>query len=340
MIQTGIGNSKCLVLGGYLVLDHSNTALVLSLSPRVQCTGTLTNESFNNIIHVETLPHKLSFDLKPSDWKNPQEFLGKYERFILSSFHVFFSTFPLPKNQLFLSIVGDSQFYTENGKTGLGSSSATTVSIIQCLFKLLQPTLADLDTLVFKYAAVSHSLAQGNVGSCFDISCSVWGSQIFRRPSPNFISIEKINEQWDNEHISYQLPNHLHCLLLSTPFGGSSTANLVRSFNAKAQEDPELYEELKNSVISAAEILKNGIPEEIRKSFAVVKKKLRELSIKWEIDVLPTPVYEIASKVEEIDGVITSIIPGAGGYDSIAVITQRPTIDFSELGLTVIASSC
>ena len=335
MEAIGIGHSKCLLLGGYLVLDRSNTCLVISLSPKVKCVGILEDGNFS--IRVITNPSGQTFDFIESDWSDTNQFAGKFERFILASFHVFFSVYPLPQRRISLSINGDSEFYTENGKTGLGSSSATTVAVTQCLFNLLQPNLEDLDTHVFKFAAVAHSIAQGNVGSCFDISCSVWGSQIFRRPSPSLISIDKLNQPWDNEHTPFSLPNNINCLLLSTPFDGSSTSKLVKKFNSKSIENTDLYNRFRNTVQSALDALSQGNKQKIKVNFLNVKEILREITIKCDVDIVPKQVYDISSKIEQIEGVIASVIPGAGGYDSLAVISELSFIDFSSVGLKIIA---
>ena len=363
MEAEGIGFSKCMLLGGYLATNHQNTALVLALSPKVRCVASfLDNNKESLVIHVSTNPIEHQFTFVPDDWSQPSTFSKRFERFILSSFHVFFTYMQNKSNlsneimhkEIKMTISGDSEFYTRNGKTGLGSSAATTVSIIKCLLNLFKiapeksissssESKEKTDNnmqLIFKLGSISHSLAQGNIGSCFDISCSVWGSQIFRRPSPNFISTDKIDEEWDNEHIPYKLPSSLRCYLLLTPFNGSSTVHLVRRFNEKARDDPSTYEKLKQVVSNAMECIQNGSLEQIQESFKNVKCFLRNLSKNWEIEILPPEIDEIANNVEKLDGVVAVVIPGAGGYDSIAVLTKAEfEVNFASLNLSVIASS-
>ena len=92
MKAEGIGFSKCMLLGGYLATNHQNTALVLSLSPKVKCIANfLMDESFDHfIIHVKTQPFNYEYFFTSDDWLRPDTFLKRFERFILSSFHVFF----------------------------------------------------------------------------------------------------------------------------------------------------------------------------------------------------------------------------------------------------------
>ena len=73
-------------------------------------------------------------------------------------------------------------------KTGLGSSAAMVTSLTSALFlhwtsPSCVPGVVDKPTLTLLHnlAQYVHSLAQGKVGSGFDVSAAVWGSQIYRR---------------------------------------------------------------------------------------------------------------------------------------------------------------
>lgn len=89
-------------------------------------------------------------------------------------------------------------FHTYNGtlsdvhKTGLGSSAAMTTSLVGAL--LVHLGVVDVSTshtlptpslgLIHNLAQLAHCAAQGKVGSGFDVSASVWGSQVYRRFDP------------------------------------------------------------------------------------------------------------------------------------------------------------
>ena len=78
-------------------------------------------------------------------------------------------------------------------KTGLGSSAALTTSIIAALyvrFGVLHRNEHDEDYgrhLVNNTAQICHGLAQGKIGSGFDISAAVWGSQVYKRFSTSVV---------------------------------------------------------------------------------------------------------------------------------------------------------
>lgn len=89
-------------------------------------------------------------------------------------------------------------------KTGLGSSAAMTTSLAGCFLLHLQAILLD-DTggieaedlaLIHNLAQLAHCAAQGKVGSGFDVSAAIWGSQLYRRFEPKVLqsSLDQIEK--------------------------------------------------------------------------------------------------------------------------------------------------
>ena len=75
-------------------------------------------------------------------------------------------------------------------KTGLGSSAAMTTSLVATLLIHLGVVQPDEETgtldepslaLIHNTAQLAHCAAQGKIGSGFDVSAAVWGSQLYRR---------------------------------------------------------------------------------------------------------------------------------------------------------------
>lgn len=324
----GEGKSKCLLLGGYVVLDHENTGICIDLDPKIVTKTKITNLNDSEfIINVKSNPSGFTATFTKSHWQDPSTFKGKFERFILASFYVFFSFFNVKTPATIeMEITGDPKFYSAKGKTGLGSSSGTTISILMSLLKFTNYYNHDL---LFKLASVAHSFAQGKLGSCFDISTAIWGTQIYRRPSADKISIEKINEPWDNEHKALNFPKNTKLWLVNSGFSGSSTQNLVELFNSNKTTDKELFNELVSVINKAGEAIEKGDLSEIKATFEQVKGVQRKITKKWNVSILPEKIDTLITKIEEIHGVITAIPPGAGGYDAVAVLTSS---DVKELG--------
>jgi phosphomevalonate kinase len=64
-------------------------------------------------------------------------------------------------------------------KTGLGSSAAMTTSFVACLMSELN--IADDRERMHRIAQVAHSVAQGKIGSGFDVFTATYGTCIYRR---------------------------------------------------------------------------------------------------------------------------------------------------------------
>lgn len=63
-------------------------------------------------------------------------------------------------------------------KSGLGSSATLVTSFTAALLQYFTGT-SNKD-IIYKLALSSHQLAQGKVGSGFDISAACWGSHVFK----------------------------------------------------------------------------------------------------------------------------------------------------------------
>lgn len=88
-------------------------------------------------------------------------------------------------------------------KTGLGSSAAMTTAVVAGLLQYFgrvdlplhgvvkEDGEADLE-LVHSVAQAAHCAAQGKIGSGFDVSCAVYGSQRYVRFSPSVLSSAQV----------------------------------------------------------------------------------------------------------------------------------------------------
>lgn len=93
----------------------------------------------------------------------------------------------------------------EVAKTGLGSSAAMTTAVVAALLHYLgvvdltysskdqkSEYSSDLD-LVHMIAQTAHCIAQGKVGSGFDVSSAVYGSHRYVRFSPKIFSSAQVS---------------------------------------------------------------------------------------------------------------------------------------------------
>ncbi|KAK5582244.1 hypothetical protein RB653_003827 [Dictyostelium firmibasis] len=163
----------------------------------------------------------------------------------------------LPK---FLPVTGSLE---ELQKTGLGSSAALVSSLTASLLSFFgaidlecKDSQSQKDkTVLHNLAQVAHCIAQGKIGSGFDISSAVFGSQVYRRFSPELINdilklfdsklypnpkdlLKYISEtEWDNKHLDMGLPRGLHLLLADVSIG-SNTPVMVKKILEWRKNDP------------------------------------------------------------------------------------------------------
>ncbi|KAK7353340.1 hypothetical protein VNO80_18785 [Phaseolus coccineus] len=154
----------------------------------------------------------------------------------------------------------------EVAKTGLGSSAAMTTAVVAALLHYLdvvklssskdhreRKDVTDLD-MVHKIAQTAHCIAQGKVGSGFDVSSAVYGSQRYVRFSPEVISstqiadkevplpdvlTEIIRGKWDHDTTEFSLPPLMTLLLGEPGSGGSSTPSMVGAVKKWQKSDPQ-----------------------------------------------------------------------------------------------------
>ncbi|XP_039122612.1 LOW QUALITY PROTEIN: phosphomevalonate kinase, peroxisomal [Dioscorea cayenensis subsp. rotundata] len=162
---------------------------------------------------------------------------------------------------------GGAKSKPEVAKTGLGSSAAMTTSVVAALLHYLGivglpfvskdgtaagTTDSDL-SLVHAIAQTAHCIAQGKIGSGFDVCAAVYGSQRYVRFSPSVLSSAQavggkqlpdvindiLKEKWDHEKLSFSLPPLMSLLLGEPGTGGSSTPSMVGSVKQWQKSDPQ-----------------------------------------------------------------------------------------------------
>ncbi|KAF8070130.1 phosphomevalonate kinase [Lyophyllum atratum] len=146
-------------------------------------------------------------------------------------------------------------------KTGLGSSAALITSLVSALLLHLSSIPAtslsspssDGRLLANNLAQYVHCLAQGKVGSGFDVSAAVFGSHIYTRFNPAVLHglmndeavsaalhpvLSPTNQAWDYAVHSFKLPP-LTRLMLADVDAGSDTPSLVGKVLKWRAENPE-----------------------------------------------------------------------------------------------------
>jgi phosphomevalonate kinase len=252
-------------------------------------------------------------------------------------------------------------------KTGLGSSATLVTSLVGALMAYLggmhvprgnrerkAPSPSDKASVqtIHRLAQLCHVVAQGKVGSGFDVSAAVFGSISYERYSPALLSRFIGNGQapptcddiaavvgahssvdaWDHGAEPFGLPDGLE-IVLGDIAQGSSTPSMVRRVKAWRKNNAgsdALWFALRN----ANEVVKAGLSalreqgnrravetrDQICKDFLEVRKLLKRMGTGAGVGIEPGAQTSLCDATMGLDGVLMCGVPGAGGNDAVFAI--------------------
>lgn len=245
---------------------------------------------------------------------------------------------------------------SEAHKTGLGSSAALTTAFCTALVSYLNP-LADnaADEAIEKKRRELHNLsqtahcsAQGKVGSGFDVAAAVYGSCLYRRFSPSLLSElgsaeayqtpqfrsklrELVNEtgkmKWDQEcrKEGVQVPKGYELVMADVDCGSESVgmAKKVLSWRASSSSDANrIWDALQTANEGLGAVLSSGDEAKIRQAIDAVRALIREMGTKSCVPIEPSSQTALLDALESLEGVVGGVVPGAGGYDAVALLVR------------------
>lgn len=238
-------------------------------------------------------------------------------------------------------------------KTGLGSSAALVTALTASLLShYLDSSLFDIATdegkrVLHNLAQAAHCAAQGKVGSGFDVAAAVYGSSLYRRFSPSILSSlpeagklsfsaklfsvvngKEAESQWDTEVVkdAVSLPKGVAVRMCDVDCG-SQTVGMVKQVLAWRAAQPEaakeLWDELQRRNEKLASVLKEGKTEEIRPAVHAIRELVRKMGTESGVPIEPDSQKELLDALEEgVEGVYGGVVPGAGGYDALALLVR------------------
>uniref|UniRef100_A0A0A0LJZ3 phosphomevalonate kinase n=1 Tax=Cucumis sativus TaxID=3659 RepID=A0A0A0LJZ3_CUCSA len=219
----------------------------------------------------------------------------------------------------------------EVAKTGLGSSAAMTAAVVAALLNYLgvvnlslltgdqeQRGSAGLD-LVHIIAQSAHCIAQGKVGSGFDVSSAVYGSQRYVRFSPEVLSsaqaakngipieeviVDILNQKWDHERTKFSLPPLMTLVLGEPGVGGSSTPSMwIHQATEPSQQ----------AIIKALLGARNAMLQ--------IRHHMRSMGEAAGVPIEPDSQTKLLDATMNMEGVLLAGVPGAGGFDAVFAVT-------------------
>ena len=246
-------------------------------------------------------------------------------------------------------------------KTGLGSSAALVTAFVAAVVGHYVPsTLPQLATIEGKarlhnLAQAAHCTAQGKIGSGFDVAAAVYGSCVYRRFSPSIlddlgnagtsgfasrlkttIDDKATPKIWDTEiqKSVVKMPKGLRLVMCDVDCG-SETPSMVKKVFAwrteNANEAALLWatlqrgnEDLIAELTRLAESRSLDEPDydNLREIIMTIRSLIREMSTKADVPIEPRVQTQLLDACSAIPGVIGGVVPGAGGFDAIALLVE------------------
>jgi phosphomevalonate kinase len=245
-------------------------------------------------------------------------------------------------------------------KTGLGSSAVVTVMVVASILKhsgVINPALVDNMTKVHVLAQLSNAIAQNKIGSGFDISASVFGSQVYTRfpPAdlgPSLIDLMQNGPEGfaqridDLAHSANWKPpltvqwNRNSCKFILIDFQrGSNTRILVPQVMAYLQNNENYARQFVNEstltvdqmMSELARLGKNtkqdpSVLSRMREIGTRYLKLMRSLGNQAGVEVQPDLVVRLIEHFQrKLPGFIFGISPGAGGFDATSLLVEGKT---------------
>ncbi|KAI1862104.1 uncharacterized protein JN550_010569 [Neoarthrinium moseri] len=233
-------------------------------------------------------------------------------------------------------------------KTGLGSSAALVTALTAALLSHYLPTsVFDVSTeegkrILHNLAQAAHCAAQGKVGSGFDIAAAVYGSCRYRRFSPSILknlpepgtagfapAVTKLVESaaWDYE-ISKEgvtLPPGV-ALRMCDVDCGSQTVGMVKKVLAWREQDvagsKKIWDTLQERNVTLGRLLAEGKTKDIVPAVDAIRELIRAMGTESGVPIEPESQTVLLDALKDVEGVYNGVVPGAGGFDAVALLMQ------------------
>ncbi|KAF5559438.1 phosphomevalonate kinase [Fusarium napiforme] len=234
-------------------------------------------------------------------------------------------------------------------KTGLGSSAALVTSLTAALLAHYLPE--DLFNLqsdqgkrtLHNLAQAAHCAAQGKVGSGFDVATAVYGSCRYRRFSPETLSsipepgaagfadalVKLVDGEsaWDVEVLkdAVIMPKGV-VLRMCDVDCGSKTVGMVKKVlkwrSSNPEESKKLWDELQKRNEQLIATLNAGDVENLPGKITAVREMIRQMGSASDVPIEPESQTELLDALSTVEGVYGGVVPGAGGYDALALLMK------------------
>lgn len=195
------------------------------------------------------------------------------------------------------------------------------------------------------------------MGSGFDVASAVYGSCVYRRFSPSILTncgepgtkgfadrlrnlVDETGKDgaWDTEIVkdAVKVPTGLRLVMCDVK-GGSQTPGMVKTILLWRKQQGESAEALWESLQAANTALADELVRladvteqdysKLRSCFSKIRNLIKEMSAASTVPVEPPEQTRLIDACSAVPGVVGGVVPGAGGYDAVALLIEdRPDV--------------
>ncbi|KAI2472455.1 Phosphomevalonate kinase [Annulohypoxylon bovei var. microspora] len=239
-------------------------------------------------------------------------------------------------------------------KTGLGSSAALVTALTAALLThYLPPSAFDPATesgklVLHNLAQAAHCAAQGKVGSGFDVAAAVFGSSVYRRFSPALlrdlpevgtpgfapalaarVDPTSATSAWDTQVAKegVNMPPGVALRMCDVDCGSQTVGMVKQVLKWRDETDPQgaktLWDDLQKRNEELGAVLSQDRKADIRGAVESVRALVRRMGEQSGVPIEPESQTQLLDALtREVDGVYAGVVPGAGGYDALALLVQ------------------
>ncbi|KAF1984788.1 ERG8, Phosphomevalonate kinase [Aulographum hederae CBS 113979] len=254
----------------------------------------------------------------------------------------------------------------EAHKTGLGSSAALVTAFTAALLvHYLSESAFSLSSykgkrLLHNLAQASHCAAQGKVGSGFDVASAVFGTCLYRRFSPSLLEshgepgssgfattlqslVEDSSSKWDTKIIKDRVnfPKGVRLIMCDVDCG-SKTPGMVKKVLSWRKEKPEEANRVWSALQESNEALATELADlanteskdyaPLTQCIQSIRSLIRDMSRLSGVPIEPASQTKLLDACSNVPGVIGGVVPGAGGFDAVALLIEDDAKVIARLG--------
>lgn len=348
MTQAFSAPGKALIVGGYLVLFPEYTAMSIALSSRMHAVVESSSEFVVRSPQFESIWRYDPDSLLPTHEPHKNPFITA----VVKTIHAYFGSLKgaditlwsdsgfhsQPETAVPGSYTFHNKHITEVPKTGLGSSAAFCVALTAAVYaaQLEKKLVLDLETKhrIHNLAQIAHCIAQGKVGSGFDVATAVFGTIKYSRFDPALIPQELdssirsvVDSRWKMTAEPFAMPDQV-CIIMGDITSGSETPSMVRKVlewrNTNPESASKIWKALNSANIQLMHQLQTAAnPTDLAATIADIRAQLQLMTKNSTVPIEPPQQTALLDAVSQVDGVIGGVVPGAGGNDAICLLVRR-----------------